>query len=91
MSLTKPPAVASALFFLPVDVEEKHRREFRCGREENSGTDGRTRMKRSRRRAARLVLALLGCVGVKLQQLILEVQLVVQLRHLQVTIGTRCR
>lgn len=43
------------------------------------------RIERSRRRAAGLVLALLGCVGVKLQQLILQVQLVVQLGHLQVT------
>lgn len=43
------------------------------------------RMERSRRRAAGLVLALLGCVGVKLQQLILQIQLVVQLGHLQVT------
>lgn len=43
------------------------------------------RMKRSRRGAAGLVLALLDCIGVKLQQLILQVQLVVQLGHLQVT------
>lgn len=48
------------------------------------------RMERSRRRAAGLVLALLGCVGVKLQQLILQVQLVVQLSHLQVTYRISC-
>lgn len=48
-------------------------------------------IKRSRGRAAGLVLALLGGVGVKLQQLVLQVQLVVQLGHLQATDGiSRC-
>lgn len=53
-------------------------------REGGMDEQGRRR-EHSRRGAAGLVFALLGCVGVKLQQLILQVQLVVQLGHLQVT------
>lgn len=93
VSLTKPPEAASALFFLHVNTKKKTRDSWfrRRGWKEKRGTDEQMiRIKRSRRRAAGLVLALLGCVGVKLQQLILQVQLVVQLGHLQVTDRISC-
>lgn len=90
VSLTKPPEAASTLVFLSIGTE-KHRVSLKCVvRFRRYRSQGRRRDECPRWGAAGLVLALLSCIGVKLQQLVLQVQLMVQLGHLQTTHKVSC-
>lgn len=90
VSLTKPPEAASTLVFLSSGTE-KHRVSLKCAvRFRRYRSRGRRSVKCPHWGAAGLVLALLSRIGVKLQQLVLQVQLVVQLGHLQTTHKVSC-
>lgn len=90
VSLTKPPEAASTLVFLSIDTEKHIVSPEGAVRFRRYGSRGRRGDYCPRWGAAGLVLALFSCVGVKLQQLVLQVQLMVQLGHLQTTHKVSC-